>query len=79
MRLRLAHDVDLDAICDLSYTVMRLLGLAAENRLALGKLEDGNQRFVLPGDARWEQLDMRVRFDRLLSLEDFLEPRSKRR
>lgn len=71
MRLRLAHDVDLDHVSDVAYTVMRLLRIASENRLALGQIEDGHQRFALPGAARWEQVDVRLRAEPVMSLQDF--------
>lgn len=79
MRLRLAHNVDLDEIAELAYMVMSLLRTAAHNRLALGQLEDGNQSFAVPGKARWEQVDVRIRLDRSLSLDDFCDPPPKRR
>lgn len=75
LRLRLAHDVDLDEVVRRSYTVLRLLRLAQTNRLALGKVEDGNQSLSLPGEGKWEQVDVLVKLDRMLSLNDFTKPR----
>jgi hypothetical protein len=78
LRLRLAHDVDLDEVARRSYMVLRLLTLAQTNRLALGEMQDGNQTFSLPGEGKWEQVDVLVRLDRVLSLTDFEEPRFAR-
>lgn len=78
LRLRLAHDVDLDEVVNRSYTVLRLLQLAQANRLALGKVEDGNQGFNVPGEAKWEQVHVLVQLDRVLTLADFTEPRPAR-
>lgn len=78
LRLRPAHDVDLDDVVRRSYTVLRLLQLAEKNRLALGEVKDGNQSFSLPGEGKWEQLDVLVKLDRVLSLKDFTEPRPTR-
>ncbi len=74
MRLRVVADVDFDQLVEQSYTVMRLLQLAQVNRLSLGTVEDGNQHFALPGVQRWEQIDVLVSPDRVLSLEDFADP-----
>jgi hypothetical protein len=74
MRLRVVPDVDFDVLVQQSYTVMRLLTIAQINRLALGAIEDGNQHFALPGDEHWEQIDVRLGLDRVLSLEDFADP-----
>lgn len=78
LRLRLAHDVDLDEVVRRSYTVLRLLRLAQTNRLALGEVEDGNQSFFLPGEGKWEQVDVLLKLDRVLSLRNFTEPRPAR-
>jgi hypothetical protein len=78
LRLRLAHDVDLDEVVRRSYTVLRLLQLAQTNRLALGQVADGNQSFTVPGEGKWEQVDVLVKLDRVLSLKDFAEPRPAR-
>jgi hypothetical protein len=79
MRLQLAHEVDLDELADMAHAVMRLLQFAATNRSALGEVVDGDQHFVLPGEARWEQLHVYVRLERALSLEDFRDPPSSLR
>lgn len=78
LRLRLAHDVDLDEVVRRSYTVLRLLRLAQTNRLALGEVEDGNQSSFLPGEGKWEQVDVLLKLDRVLSLRNFTEPRPAR-
>ena len=52
---------------------MTLLRLAATNRLALGKREEGLQRFALPGVERWEQIDVQLDLARVLSLKDFAD------
>jgi len=74
LRLRFAHDVDLDEIVDRSRIVLRLLQLAQANRLALGEVDEGNQRFSVPGGAKWEQVDVLVRLERTLTLGDFRSP-----
>jgi hypothetical protein len=79
LRLNLIADVDLDEVVRRSHCVLRLLQLAQANRLALGKLEDGNQRFSLPGEQRWEQMDVTIRLHRLLSVSDFAESRTSGR
>lgn len=79
LRLRLLHEVDLNEIVDLSHTVMRLLQVAQTNRLALGKREDENQTFTVPGQARWEQVDVAIRLDKRLGLDTFREPSRKKR
>ncbi len=79
LRLRLAHNVDLDEVVTRSYTVLRLLRLAQANRLALGEVEQGNQSFSLPGGGKWEQVDVLVKLDRVLSLKDFKEPPRRKR
>ena len=71
LRLRLADDVDLDEMVERSFTVFRLLRLAQTNRLALGQVEDGNQTFSLPGEGRWEQMDVLIQLDDALSLTAF--------
>jgi hypothetical protein len=78
LRLRLAHDVDLDDVVERSYVVLRLLQTAQTNRLALGDVKNGNQRFSVPGEQRWEQIDVVVKLDRVLSLNDFVERRAPR-
>lgn len=74
LRLRIAHDVDLDEVARRSHTVLRLLQLAKTNRLALGEVEDGNQSFCLPGEEKWEQVNVLVKLEGVLSLKDFVEP-----
>lgn len=72
-RLQMVADVDFDDLVERSYSVMRLLQFAQENRLALGRLEDGNQTFVVPGARKWEQSKVSLRLDRKLSLVDFAD------
>lgn len=71
LRLRLLHEVDLDDLVARSYTVLRLLQLAAANRVALGRVEDGLQTVALPGRQRWEQMDLQLELERPLALADF--------
>jgi hypothetical protein len=78
LRLRLAHEVDLDEVVERSYVVLRLLQIAQTNRLALGEVEDGHQRFCVPGGQKWEQIDVVIKLDRVLSLADFGENRAPR-
>jgi hypothetical protein len=79
LRLRLAHDVDLDEVVDRSRVVLRLLELAQANRLTIGQMEEGNQRFSVPGKAPWERVDVLIKLDRVLTVGDFAEPRPTRR
>lgn len=74
LRLNLAANVDFDDLVDRSHSVMRLLQIAQENRLGLGRVEDGNQSFVVPGEQKWERITVRIRLDRPLSLADFADP-----
>lgn len=78
LQLRLAHDVDLDEVVERCYVVSRLLQMASANRLSLGEVDDGVQRFQLPGPRQWEMVDVVVKLDRVLSLEDFVEPTAPR-
>lgn len=78
LRLRLAHDVDLDEVVERSYIVLRLLQIAQTNRLALGEVEGGHQRFCVPAERKWEQTDVVINLNRVLSLNDFTEPRAAR-
>ncbi len=73
LRLRLRHEVDFTELVERSHIVVRLLQLAQSNRLALGEAEDGNQHFCLPGEQKWEQVDVRFKLDRVLSLDDFID------
>ncbi|ADB53333.1 hypothetical protein Cwoe_4921 [Conexibacter woesei DSM 14684] len=74
LRLQMVAKVGLDELVERSHTVLRLLQIAQENRLALGRLEEGNQRFVVPGLRRWEQVEVLIGIDRTLSLNDFADP-----
>lgn len=76
LRLRFVPDVDLDEVVERSRTVLRLLQLAQQNRLALGEVDEGNQVFSLPGKGKWELVDVVIRLDRALSLADFGPPSS---
>lgn len=73
LRLRLAHNVDLNEIAERSHVILRLLQTAQTNRLALGDIQDGNQRFCVPGERKWEQINVLIKLDRVLSLGDFAE------
>lgn len=73
LRLQLAGpEVDLDRLVDLSWTVSRLLQIAANNRLALGSLdEDGQQTFHLPGRGdRRAMINVRIEPDEPITLSD---------
>lgn len=61
--------VDLDDVVAVSWTVSRLLRLAAHNRQALG--EHGNQAFSLPGGGRLETLDVTLALSKPLGLDNF--------
>lgn len=74
LRLQLAHEVDLDEVVDRAHVIMQLLQIAQVNRLALGRVDDDEQGFDLPGERRWERIHVTVRLDRPLALEDFAEP-----
>jgi hypothetical protein len=79
LRLRLIAKVSFDELVERSHTVFRLLVIAQSNRLALGHLdEDGNQSFSIPGERRWDRVDVTVRLEDPLSLEAFADPRSRR-
>jgi hypothetical protein len=78
LRLRLAHNVDLNEIVEHSHTILGLLQLAQANRLSLGEVQDDNQRFRVPGEGRWEQIEVLIKLNQVLSLDDFAEPLSPR-
>jgi hypothetical protein len=78
LRLGPVRKVDLDEIVASSYTVLRLLRLAQTNRLALGTVDQDHQSFSMPGAGPWEEIDVRVKLDRVLQLEDFADPRTPR-
>jgi hypothetical protein len=63
--------VDLDAIVAHSWTVSRLLRLAAANRLSLGQLDQhGQQTFELPGEAEQETLRVVLEPTHVIELSD---------
>lgn len=72
LRLQMAGpEVDLDHVVKLSWTVSRLLRVAAENRIALGQLdENGQQSFSLPGPAETETVEVRMEPVRPVELND---------
>jgi hypothetical protein len=64
--------VDLDDVLKVSWTVVRLLRLAASNRQAVGTLdEDGFQTFQLPGASELETMTVTLKLAERLRLEDF--------
>lgn len=67
MRLTLAED----EVVKLSWTVSRLLRLAAENRVALGQLgENRQQSFSLPGPGETATVEVRIEPGRAVELKD---------
>lgn len=72
LRLQMAGpEVELDQVVKLSWTVSRLLRLAAGNRIALGELdEDGQQSFSLPGPGETATIEVRIEPKRAVELKD---------
>lgn len=72
LRLQMAGpNVDLDRVVEVSWTVSRLLRIAAANRIALGELDDdGQQSFSLPGPGRTETVEARIEPTRAVALTD---------
>lgn len=75
LRLRLAHDVDLDAKWSTAPT--RCCGSSSSHRLTASRSARSRMATV-PGEAKWEQVDVLVKLDRVLTLADFTEPRPAR-
>jgi hypothetical protein len=66
-------EVDLDEIVETSRGVLKLLRVAATNRIAIsdGLDEDGQYRFDLPGETHDETISVLIDLDAALKLDDF--------
>lgn len=66
-------EIDLDSVVEVSFTVLRLMRIAADNRLTIsnGAGPDSQQVFALPGPGKYDTTHVRLKLTKQVLLGDF--------